>query len=273
MSLQNTAQESHHPGAALAVYTHHLHVAYDTNVILHGLDIEIPIGQCVAITGANGSGKSTFVKALMGSAPITEGDLQIFGKNARSKGLFGQGAVPWNRIGYVPQRPSAASAVSSSALEVVRSGLLGPKQWWYAAGSKKIAEDALGRVGLLHRAQTPVQELSGGQHQRVRIARALARDPDLLILDEPLAGIDRHSQEKLAGLIGQAKERGKTIVLILHELGPIEPHIERIINLASGHITFDGPVAQAPHTHSEVHHHFPHPEDIEIDIYSGGNDE
>ncbi|WP_297554328.1 ATP-binding cassette domain-containing protein [uncultured Actinomyces sp.] len=273
MSLQNTKQESHRYGAALAVYTHHLHVAYDTTVILHGLDIEIPIGQCVAITGANGSGKSTFVKALMGSAPVTEGELQIFGKNARGKGLFGRSDVPWNRIGYVPQRPSAASAVSSTALEVVRSGLLGPKQWWYTAGSKQIAEDALRRVGLLHRAQTPVQELSGGQHQRVRIARALARDPELLILDEPLAGIDRHSQEKLAQLIEQAKEQGKTIVLILHELGPIEPHIERIINLASGHVNYDGPVATAPHTHTEEHHHYPHPDDLEIDIYGGGNDE
>ncbi|MDO5033951.1 MAG: metal ABC transporter ATP-binding protein [Actinomycetaceae bacterium] len=265
MSQKGKLQESHRTDAALAVYTNHLHVAYETNVILHGLDIEIPTGQCVAITGSNGSGKSTFVKSLMGSAPVTDGEIEIFGKNPKSKGLFTSGKVDWDRIGYVPQRPSAPSPVSSTAREVVRSGLLGPKRPWHTPGSKQLTEAALTQVGLLHRADTPVQVLSGGQHQRIRIARALVRDPDLFIADEPLAGIDRHSQEKLADIIGSLKEQGKTILLVLHELGPIEPHIDRVINLASGHVTYDGPVQDTDEVqpggfspklgHTDPHHH------------------
>lgn len=274
MSTAQLRQGSHQTDAALAVYTDNLHVAYETNVILHGVDISIPVGQCVAITGANGSGKSTFVKALIGSAPVTAGEVRIFGGSPRGMGEKRRDTIDWNRIGYVPQRPATGAGVSSSALEVVRSGTLGPRQWWYPRGSKKAALEALDTVGLAHRKDEPTQVLSGGQQQRVRIARALVRDPDLLIMDEPLAGIDKHSQEKLADIVELKKAEGKTILLILHELGPLQPHLDRAINIANGHVEFDGDPKELPHLHPEQHHHYPHTSDSLFDNkFSGGHDE
>ncbi|HHT41564.1 MAG TPA: metal ABC transporter ATP-binding protein [Actinomyces sp.] len=270
MSKGHPEQQPHPSDAALAVSTHNLHVAYESNVILHGVDVDIPVGQCVAITGANGSGKSTFVKALMGSAPVTAGDVELLGGSSRKNAKRGR-PIDWRRIGYVPQRPATGAGVSSSSLEVVRSGTLGPKQWWHPVGSKKRAQEALKTVGLLHRQDVPLQVLSGGQQQRVRIARALVRDPDLLIMDEPLAGIDHHSQNKLAEIVGRLKDAGKTIILILHELGPLEPHLDRAIHIANGHVEFDGDPKDLPGVHAENHHHYPHPADMPSeDRFMGG---
>ncbi|MDO5048906.1 MAG: ATP-binding cassette domain-containing protein [Actinomycetaceae bacterium] len=269
----NTSQStlgSRPQDAALAVYTHNLHVAYESNVILHGVDVEIPVGQVVAITGSNGSGKSTFVKSLMGSAPITSGEVKLFGQAAHGRGKAG-GSVPWKRIGYVPQRPATGAGVSSSAFEVVRTGLLGPRQWWFPIGSKKASEKALNTVGLLHRNDAPIQVLSGGQHQRVRIARALVRNPDLLIMDEPLAGIDRHSQSRLADIVADLKAEGKTIILILHELGPLEPHLDRVIQVTNGHVDFDGLPGELPSMPPQ-HHHYPHRGEPKFDDkFTGGH--
>ena len=147
----------------------------------------------------------------------------------------------------------------------------GPKQWWHPVGSKKRAQEALNTVGLLHRQDVPLQVLSGGQQQRVRIARALVRDPDLLIMDEPLAGIDHYSQNKLAEIVGRLKDAGKTIILILHELGPLEPHLDRAIHIANGHVEFDGDPKDLPGVHAENHHHYPHPADMPSeDRFMGG---
>lgn len=269
MSSASQQRGSHPSGATRAVRTTNLHVAYDSNVVLHGVDFEVPLGQCVAITGSNGSGKSTLVKALLGAAPVTLGEIELFDKTQKSH------AIPWQRIGYVPQRPATGAGVSSSTLEVVRSGTLGPKKWWHPRGSKAAALRALNTVGLAHRRHEPLQFLSGGQQQRVLIARALVRNPELLIMDEPLAGIDRHSQAKLADVVGQLKREGTTIVLVLHELGPLEPHLDRIISLSAGHIDFDGAPDQAPSYHPQHHHHptLPHDPARISDSFTGGFDD
>ena len=158
-----------------------LHVAWDTDLILHGISLSIPAGQTVAITGSNGSGKSTTLKAILGTAPITSGDALLFGRS-----ITARGRVPWKKIGYVPQRISSGGAISASAIEVVRSGLLGPTRLWALPGDTARAMEALERVGMAHRAHSPMNILSGGQAQRVLIARALVRRPELLIMDEPM---------------------------------------------------------------------------------------
>ncbi|MDO5729946.1 MAG: metal ABC transporter ATP-binding protein [Actinomycetaceae bacterium] len=269
MSSASIQGGSHPSGATRAIRTTNLHVAYDSNVVLHGVDFDVPLGQCMAITGSNGSGKSTLVKALLGAAPVTLGEIELFGKTRRSH------EIPWEKIGYVPQRASTPSGVPSSALEVVRSGTLGPRQWWHYHGSKKASLRALHTVGLVHRRKQPFQTLSGGQQQRVLIARALVRNPQLLLMDEPLAGIDRHSQTKLADIIGELKAEGRTIVLVLHELGPLEPHLDRIVNLSAGHIDFDGEPTDAPAYHSEPHCHPNEPHDPSriSRSFSGGLDD
>ncbi|MDU3551169.1 MAG: ATP-binding cassette domain-containing protein, partial [Actinomyces sp.] len=115
----------------------HVHVAWDHDLILHGITASIPQGQCVAVTGPNGAGKSTLMKAILGTAPISSGDIALFGNSIRKRS-----AIPWQRIGYVPQRASSGGAISSSCIEVVLSGLLGTRKWWHSRGDRAKALEA-----------------------------------------------------------------------------------------------------------------------------------
>ena len=223
--------------ATAVVRLDNLHVAWDTDLILHGISLDIPAGQTVAITGSNGSGKSTTLKALLGTAPITSGDAQLFGRS-----ISARRRVPWNKIGYVPQRISSGGAISASAIEVVRSGL---------PGDTAKAISALERVGMAHRAHSPLNILSGGQAQRVLIARALVRRPELLIMDEPMAGIDATSRARLAQIVAEAKAEGTTILIVLHELGELGPLLDRELHISAGHVSYDGP----PHIEDDHEQH------------------
>ena len=235
-----------HAEATAVVRLDNLHVAWDTDLILHGISLTIPAGQTVAITGSNGSGKSTTIKALLGTAPITGGDAQLFGRS-----ITARRRVPWNRVGYVPQRISSGGAISASAIEVVRSGLLGPRRLWAMPGDTSRAMEALERVGMAHRAHSPMNILSGGQAQRVLIARALVRRPELLIMDEPMAGIDAASRARLADIVADAKEQGTTILIVLHELGELGPLLDRELHISAGHVSYDG----TPHIDDDHEQH------------------
>jgi zinc transport system ATP-binding protein len=172
--------------------------------------------------------------------------------------------VPWARIGYVPQRLGPGSGMPATAVEVVASGLLDARRFRPGRTARRKALDALEQVGLADRAQDSVQVFSGGQQQRVLIARALVRDPDLMILDEPLAGIDRASKEALAGTLAGMRRQGKTILVVLHELGDLAGMIERAVVLRHGRVVFDGPPppAASGHDHSEHDHVHAHADAI-----------
>ena len=241
-----TTAGASHAEAPAVVRLDNLHVAWDTDLILHGITLSIPAGQTVAITGSNGSGKSTTIKALLGTAPITSGDALLF-----SRSITARRRVPWQKIGYVPQRISSGGAVSSSAIEVVRSGLLGPRRLWAMPGDTARAMDALERVGMAHRAHSPMNILSGGQAQRVLIARALVRRPELLIMDEPMAGIDAASRARLADIVADAKAEGTTILIVLHELGELGPLLDRELHISAGHVSYDG----TPHIDDDHEQH------------------
>ena len=148
---------------------------------------------------------------------------------------------PWRRIGYVPQRNTIGGGVGSTVREIVETGLLGPRTWWLPRGSRERVEEALDQVGLLSRSGDIFQNLSGGQQQRTLIARALVRRPDLLLLDEPLTGLDRHNREVLAKVVGEEKQAAHTSLIVLHELGELAPLIDREIHISTGHIASDGP--------------------------------
>ena len=192
----------------------------------------------MALLGANGSGKSTLVRTILGLHPVDAGGVHLFGHDVRHRSH-----VPWSRIGYVPQRVGAASGVPATALEVVRSGLLDPRRPFADRGrrARTRAMAALEAVGLAHRARDHVQIFSGGQAQRVLIARALVRDPELLILDEPLAGIDRASRQALAEILASLHDRGLTLITVLHEMGELSDVVERAVVLVEGRISADGP--------------------------------
>lgn len=234
-------------------------VAIGGRPVLRGNDLTIREGEFVALMGANGSGKSTLVRALTGLLPLTQGSVLLFGTPL---GDF----KDRQRIGFVPQRGTATGGVPASVREVVASGRLTRRGLLRPAGraDRAAIDDALEVVGLSARAGDSVSTLSGGQQQRALIARALAGEPDLFFLDEPAAGVDLPSQLALADALRILSERGVTVVLVAHELGPLEPLVDRAIVMGGGRITYDGPPLSPEDFHGHhhpviaVHDHAPH---------------
>ncbi|WP_254667934.1 metal ABC transporter ATP-binding protein [Streptomyces griseus] len=221
--------------------------------VLRGVDLTVHAGEVAALLGANGSGKSTAVRSVIGQVPLTGGTVELFGTPLRR---FRR----WARVGYVPQRTTAAGGVPATVREVVASGRLSRTRLRPPGRADRAAvERAIGLVGLTDRAADSVNALSGGQHQRVLIARALASEPELLIMDEPMAGVDLASQEILAQTLREQVAAGTTVLLVLHELGPLEPLIDRAVVLRDGCVTHDGPPPEAVGQHALPGHDHVHP--------------
>ncbi|MDT0165332.1 ATP-binding cassette domain-containing protein [Actinotalea sp. AC32] len=231
--------------------------------ILHGVDLAVDDGEVVGLLGANGSGKSTFVRALVGAVPSQAGSVRLFGTPLGRD-------VPWHRIGYVPQRVSAAAGVPATAAEVVTSGLLHGRRLVPPRGARRRAVDALAVVGLADVAERAVRELSGGQQQRVLIARALVRRPDLLLLDEPVAGVDLPSQEAFARALAGLVDAGTTVVVVLHELGALQPLVRRCVVLRHGRVVHDGAPPRPSPGHDDPLHEHVHPHDAVPADEAGG---
>jgi zinc transport system ATP-binding protein len=219
--------------------------------VLRGVNLEIGSGEFVTVAGPNGGGKTTLLRIVLGLEQPQSGRAFLFGEPADSfRSRF--------RIGYLAQRTTLGIDAPATVGEVVaagrvpRRGLLRP----FAGHDRDVIAGATERVGLSDRAKVPIQRLSGGQQQRAYIAKALAGEPDLLVLDEPTAGVDVDAQESFAALLGELhQELGATIVYVSHEFGAIERFVERVI-LVRGGIVFDGPPGQLPtswHDPSHVH--------------------
>ncbi len=230
--------------------------------ILHGVSLHAEHGEVVALMGGNGSGKSTFVRSLVGAIPAHAGTIELFGAPATPQLRA--------RMGYVPQRLTAAGGVAATAQEVVMSGLLGSRDENAGAigrlrglrpprDAKRRAHEALESVGIGDLAHRDCGRLSGGQQQRVLIARALVRDPELLFLDEPMAGVDLESQVQFAHTIGHLKEHGVGVVIVLHEIGPLARLIDRAVVLEHGCVTYDGPPPKDLGVHALPGHDHEHP--------------
>lgn len=222
--------------------------------VLRDVDLTVRSGEVVTLLGPNGSGKSTLVRAVTGLLPHTRGTVRLFGTPIEQ-------FRDWPRLGFVPQRSSAAGGVPATVREVVASGRVGRRTLLRPAGAadRAAVQSALEVVGLADRASYGVSQLSGGQQQRVLIARALAGEPDLLVLDEPTAGVDLPNQQALADALGRLKARGATILLVAHEIGPMMPLIDRSVVMRDGRVAYDGPPLTqevASHTH-HAHDHSP----------------
>ncbi|MFE9253606.1 metal ABC transporter ATP-binding protein [Streptomyces sp. NPDC006879] len=252
-SRGGSPQQSDQPVISMRSVT----AALGSRPVLRGVDLRVARGEVVALLGANGSGKSTAVRAVVGQVPLSGGEISLFGtdqKRFRS----------WSRVGYVPQRTTAASGVPATVREVVSAGRLARSRFGMLGRADRAAVTrALALVDMGQHAESSVNALSGGQHQRVLIARALAGEPELLIMDEPMAGVDLANQEVLAAAVREQVSAGTTVLLVLHELGPLEPLIDRAVVLRDGCVVHDGapPEAVGQHAlpgHDHVHPHAAH---------------
>jgi zinc transport system ATP-binding protein len=231
-------------------------VSYGDRPVLRGLDLTVAAGEVVAVLGANGSGKSTLIRALLGLVPLAAGRVSLFGEPV-SGAAWGRQA---RRIGYVPQRLGAGSGVPATVGEVVATGRLARRGLRPATARDRTAvATAIARVGLADRVHVPVATLSGGQQQRTLIARALAAEPDLLVLDEPTAGVDAHSQAAFAEALREFVAGGGTVLLVAHELGPLRALVNRAIVIHDGVIAHDGAVPEPAGEHADPEHDHVHP--------------
>ncbi|MGL5827810.1 MAG: metal ABC transporter ATP-binding protein [Nocardioides sp.] len=210
-------------------------LAINGRPILRQIDLVVKAGEFVALMGANGSGKSTLIRAVTGLHTLTHGSATLFGTPVSA-------FRSWHRIGFVPQRNSATGGVPASVRELVSSGRLSRRHPFQPMRHKdRYAVDAaIVAVGLQDRARDGVATLSGGQQQRALIARALAGQPELFLLDEPTAGVDLATQETLAIMLGQLKSAGSTVVLVAHELGPLASLVDRTVVMRDGRIVYSG---------------------------------
>ncbi len=216
---------------------------YRTQPVLRDVSLAVARGEFVALVGPNGSGKSTLLKLLLGSLTPDGGTVRLLGREPSEVGDRG-------RLGYVPQRPSLASETPATVEEIVSAGRLLRRSWWKPLNrtDRERVAHALESVGLSDLAKRPVNELSGGQQQRAFIARALASDPELLILDEPIAGVDAVSQRRFRdSLVHLQQEHGAGVLLVSHELAAVADDVDRVIVLKEK-VLFDGPPSELAET-------------------------
>ena len=213
----------------------HLSFGYGRTPVLRNVSISVSSGEFVALVGPNGSGKSTLLRLLLGTMKPQGGTVTLFGSPPAA---FHE---RW-RLGYVPQRPALGTEVPATVDEIVTSGRLRRGRWWRSLtdADRTAVQHAVDSVGLGELADRPLGELSGGQQQRAFIARAFASEPDLLVLDEPIAGVDAESQRRfrdsLVHLIG---DHGSGVLLVSHELSAVANDVDRVIVLKE-RVLFDG---------------------------------
>jgi zinc transport system ATP-binding protein len=199
--------------------------SFGSHAVVENADIDIRKGDFVGMIGPNGSGKTTLVKLMLGLLEPDAGEIRLFGMSPKDKSAR-------MRVGYVPQKATnfdqnfPATVYEVAGMGRTRKvGLLRSS----GSGDMQAIENALDIVGMLGHRGRRISELSGGQQQRVFIARALAAEPDLLILDEPTVGVDIHAQREFYRMLKQLNDRGITIILISHDIAVVSRHVNRIL--------------------------------------------
>lgn len=188
-----------------------LTVAYHNQVVLHNVTLSIPKGRLVGVIGPNGAGKSSLLNVIMDLIPKQNGEVKILGEKLKKVR---------DKIAFIPQRDSVDWDFPITVMEVVLMGRYAKLPWYKKINSedKKIALDCLVKVKLLEFADRHISELSGGEKQRVFIARALAQEAEVYCMDEPLAGIDATSEKEIMEILISMKNDGKSIFIVHHDL-------------------------------------------------------
>jgi manganese/zinc/iron transport system ATP- binding protein len=221
-------------GRPPAVEVHDLTVAYRTQPVLWDIDVDLPEGRLIAIVGPNGAGKSTLLKAILGLVRPLTGRVEVFGAPYAQRRSW---------VGYVPQRESVDWDFPTSALDVVTMGLYGRIGWLRrpAREHRELALSCLEKVGIPHLAARQISQLSGGQQQRVFLARALAQDARLYLMDEPFAGVDATTERAILALLEELRTAGRTVVAVHHDLQTVAEYFDEVV-LLNLRLVASGPV-------------------------------
>lgn len=203
---------------------HDLSASYDKKPVLWGIDFEITSPGLIGIVGPNGAGKSTLLKAIMGLIPLSSGHVAIHGKTLQEMR---------KKVSYVPQRESVDWDFPTTVKEVVMMGRFQQMGFWKipARKDKAIVESCLEKVGLSAYKNRQISQLSGGQQQRTFIARALAQEAEIYLMDEPFAGVDAATEKAILTILQDLSRAGKTIIVVHHDLHAVASHFEDVILL------------------------------------------
>ncbi len=213
-----------------------LNVVYDTSAVLWQLDVSIPKGNLVGILGPNGAGKSTFLKAITGLIKPLSGHITCLGKPYSSIR---------DRVAYVPQRTAVDWDFPVSVFDVVSMGCFGRKGLFRRIkdADRKLIQKALFDLGLSSLANRQIKELSGGQQQKVFLARALVQQADIYLMDEPFSGVDLATEKAIIGILQELRSQGKTIVLVHHDLYSVVQYFDWVVLLNTA-LVAAGPVKE-----------------------------
>lgn len=221
--------------SAPPIEVHDLTVTYHHRPVLWDVDLDFPEGKLIGIVGPNGAGKSTLIKAIMGLVPLASGYVRIFGQSLQQVR---------NAVAYVPQRESVDWDFPTHALDVVLMGRYGqlPLFGRPRKRDREIAMQCLAKVGMADFAHRQISQLSGGQQQRVFLARALAQQTRVYLMDEPFAGVDATTEKAIIALLRDLREQGSTVACVHHDLQTVPEYFDWVLMLNLRCVAF-GPVA------------------------------
>lgn len=216
---------------------HDLTVSYNKKPVLWDVDLTLPKGQLIGIIGPNGAGKSTFIKAIMDLVPQSSGFVKLFDQDL---------SKVRNRISYVPQRESVDWDFPASVMDVVLMGRYGKLGLFRRPrkADKEVAMDCLRKVGMENFAHRQISQLSGGQQQRTFLARALAQQADLYLMDEPFAGVDAATEKAIIQLLKEMSDQHKTVIVVHHDLQSVTQYFDWTI-LLNTRLVASAPTEQA----------------------------
>ncbi len=239
MSQVATSKQSDDHPVASPLSIHDMTVAYHRRPVLWDIDYIAPAGKLIAIIGPNGSGKTTLIKAVLDLVPKASGSVRFFGRPYRTDR---------SSVGYVPQRESVDWDFPVSALDVVAMGLYRKIGWFrpVTRSFKRRAMESLERVGMADFAKRQINQLSGGQQQRVFLARALAQDADVYLMDEPFAGVDAATERAIVAILKDLRTAGKTALVVHHDLQTVTEYFDHVM-LLNMRLVATGPTEEVFH--------------------------
>jgi len=203
---------------------HDLTVSYNKKPVLWGIDFNIPAGTLTGILGPNGSGKSTLLKSIMGLVKPGSGYIKLFNNKLDEVR---------KKVCYVPQRESVDWDFPASVFDIVMMGRFGHLGLFNRPGKidREIVEDCLNKVNMIPYKNRQISQLSGGQQQRVFLARALAQQADLYLMDEPFVGVDASTEKIIVDLLKSMQKEGKTVIVVHHNLQTVEEYFDWVVLL------------------------------------------